>query len=122
KSSITKSQLKPSILYVPRGEYIVDYIIWDYDGFQMEGEGPLTTVFKFTANTENFDAGIYPQNDGLDTEKQGFSFYTNVSIKNIGCDPSTIPKDKSFILIRNTYNFIISNVSILYDSFNENKY
>ncbi|WP_210151339.1 glycosyl hydrolase family 28-related protein [Chryseobacterium scophthalmum] len=122
KRSITKSQLKPNILFVPRGEYIVDYIAWDYDGFQMEGEGPLATVFKFTNKMKDYEAGIYPVNNEIDTQKKGFLFYTNVSIKNIGCDPLTIGTNKSFILIRNTYNFVVENVSLLYDSFEENKY
>ncbi|GEM_PF-5774077 len=122
KGSITNSQLKPNILFVPRGEYIVDYIVWDYDGFQMKGEGALATVFKFTNKMSRSEAGIYPLNKELDTEKRGFSFYTNVSITDIGCDPATIGENKSFILIRNTYNFVIRNISLSYESFHETKY
>ncbi|MDV2446960.1 hypothetical protein CMU93_05515 [Elizabethkingia anophelis] len=122
KISIPPSQLKPYILFVPRGSYIVDYISWDYDGFQMQGEGALATVFKFTNKLKNVEAGIFPTNSAIDTSSKKFKFYTNVVIKDIGCDPSTIGSDKSFILIRNTYNFLIRNVSMLYDTFDEDKY
>lgn len=122
KNSITPSQLKPNILFVPRGDYIVDEIVWDFDAFQMEGEGPLATIFKFTNKMKNSPAGIFPKNAMKDTRAEGFTFYTNIAISNIGCDPTTIGAGKSFIMIRNTYNFIIRNVFMYNESFEDNKY
>ncbi len=122
KKSRTPSQLRPYILFVPRGDYIVDQVVWDYDGFQMEGEGPFSTMFKFTNKMKNAEAGIYPLNKDLNTGKKDFQFYTNVIIKDIGCDPSTIGIGKSFILLRNTYNFTLRNINLNNDTFDELKY
>lgn len=117
KKSITPYQLKPYAIYVPRGSYIVDKIVFDYQSFQLYGDGSEVSVFKFTNQMADTIAGIYPLNDTLDTESPDFVFYKNIRIENIGCDPFTIGGGKSFIMLRNAYDFLIRGVNLPTDTF-----
>ena len=123
KSSIPPNQLKPPILFVPRGNYIIENFEIDTTGFQMIGEGSKNTIFKFVNSMGTASAGIYFKNAVLDTQSPSHKFYRDIKIKNIGCDPSTIPSGKSFIQIRNCYDFLVSGVDVYTDSFAlENKF
>lgn len=117
KKSIPPNQLRPPRLFIPRGNYIIDSFSIDVDGFQMFGEGSKQTVFKFSNGMGDAPAGIYLKNSELNTEIPGFEFYKNIKIENIGCDPSTIPNGKSFILLRNVYDFTIRHVDVDTESF-----
>lgn len=117
KSSIPPNQLKPPILFVPRGNYIIENFEIDSTGFQMIGEGSKNTIFKFINSMGTAPAGFYFKNAVLDTSSPDHKFYKDIKIENIGCDPSTIPNGKSFIQIRNCYDFLVRGVDVDTDSF-----
>ena len=89
----------------------------DTTGFQMIGEGSKNTIFKFVNSMGTAPAGFYFKNAVLDTSSPDHKFYKDIKIENIGCDPSTIPNGKSFIQIRNCYDFLVRGVDVDTDSF-----